>query len=165
MSKLEEIRRILDRSGDVVWSEQSTRRENLRYAGTYYDMVGLQVASRDPILESITLQEFSERLTGELVPLGPTNVAKCYEYEESRYDVVKTAAVYFTETIDEPGDDYGLERRIAVSIYPCEVMSEDLGVRATVDLSHYECPEPCAQGKQCMFAAKSEGFFFEVSRR
>ena len=164
MSKLEDIRRILNDDPDLVWNEQSVKGEHLRKEGVYYWVVGLQVARREPILHSEALQSFSERLTSALIPVGPVNVTKCYEYAETRRDVIKTATAYFTELIEELGKDQGLERRITVTMYPCQVMAENMGVRATIDLAHYECPNPCEQAQKCTFRALSGGFLYEASR-
>ncbi len=165
MSKLEKIRQILEETPGVTWVEQSTRREHLRREGEYYWVVGLQAASAEPILESKALEDFSGRLTRALVPAGAMNITRCYEYSESRYDVVKTAAIYFTEVIEEPGEDQGLERRITVTMYPCRVMAENMGVRGTIDMGHYDCPHPCAQAKKCAFKSRSEGFLYRHARR
>ncbi len=165
MNKLESIRQILRETPGVIWNEQLVKREHLRREDEYYWVAGLQVAPFEPILESEALQEFSERLTRALFPVGALNTTKCYEYSESRRDVVKTAAAYFTEVIEEPGEDQGLERRITVTMYPCRVMAENMGVRGTIDMGHYECPDPCKQAKKCAFRARHGGFFYEVIRR
>jgi len=165
MSKLERIRQILKETPGVAWSEQFVKREHLRREDECYWVTGLQIAPNPPILDSKALQGFSERLTQSLVPIGPMNITKCYEYSESKRDVVKTATVYFTELIEDAGEDHGLERRITVTFYPCQVMAENMGVRATIELSHYECPEPCKQAKKCAFRAQHGGFLYEASRR
>ncbi|MFO8101816.1 MAG: hypothetical protein R6U37_06605 [Dehalococcoidia bacterium] len=165
MSKLEKIRQILKGMPGVNWTEQAAKREHLRREGEFYRVVGLQVAPAAPILEAKALRDFSERITQALVPVGVANLSRCYEYSESRRDVVKTAALYFTEIIEEPGDDEGLERRITVTVYPCRVMAENMGVRGTIELGHYECPEPCAQAKKCSFKTRGEGFLYQFTRR
>ena len=122
------------------------------------------MAPKEPIVRSEPLQALSEQLTQSLIPIGPLNITKCYEYAEPRRDVIKTASVYFTETIEDIGEDQGLERRITVSIYPCKVMAENMGVRGTIDIRHYECPSPCQKAKDCIFRAAHKGFFYEASR-
>jgi len=165
MSKLENIKRSLQKHGGVNWIEQSARREHLRREGEYYWMVGLQVVPKKQILDSENLQRFSKRIIDTLSPIAPVNISQCYEYAESRRDVIKTAAVYFTEAIEEPGEDQGSERRIAVSVYPCRVMAENMGIRGTIDMGHFECPDPCSQAKNCAFRARFEGFIYQAARR
>lgn len=164
MSKLESIRRILQAHEGLTFTEMLVKREHLRHEGQYYRVVGLQVAPQDPILKSTDLEAFSDKLTELLMEVGPVNITKCYEYAESRRDVVKTAALYFTETIDDSGDEEGLQRRITVSIYPCRVMAQNLGIRATIDIGHYDCPSPCGKAAKCNFSSSWEGFFHEASR-
>jgi len=164
MSKLDSIRNILSEVENVNWSEHVVKREHLLREGEFYWVVGLQVSPSKTILDSTGLQGFSEQITESLMPVGPVNITKCYAYAESRRDVVKTAALYFTETIEEPGEENGLERRITVSIYPCRVMADNLGIRATIDLGHYECPEPCVKPGKCAFWSGREGFIHEASR-
>ena len=165
MSKLERIRHLLEEGNEISWNEQSVKREHLRLEGVHYWVIGLQVSPVEPILHFEALRNFSERLTSILIPVGPMNVTKCYEYAETKRDVIKTATAYFTESIGEPGKEHGLERRIMVTMYPCQVMAENMGVRGTIDLGHYECPAPCKQAQKCSFRARSGGFFHEVSRR
>ncbi len=165
MSKLEKIRQILKETPGVDWNEQSVRREHLRREGEYYWVMGLQVAPFEPILKSRDLQDFSERLTRALAPVGAMNITRCYEYSESRRDVVKTAAIYFTEVIGESGEDHGLERRITVSMYPCQIMAENMGVRGTIDMGHYDCPNPCKEAKNCAFKSRGEGFLYQYARK
>ncbi len=164
-SKLESIRQILAETSGVNWDEQLIKREHLRREDEYYWVAGLQVFPQESILTSEELQGFSDRLTQVLVPVGPMNITKCYEYSESKRDVVKTATVYFTETIGDVGEDQGLERRITVTFYPCRIMAENMGVRATIEMGHYECDEPCNQSKKCAFRARHGGFLYEASRR
>lgn len=165
VSRIDELRRILDTQDELDRDELSIRREHVRHEGLYRHLDSLKVFPRIPVLTSQGLQSLSEQVTSLLMPLKPVNVTKCYEYAETRRDVVKTASLYFTETIIEPGEDEGLERRITVTVFPCRSMAQGLGDRATIDLSHYECPEPCAKAKQCEFRAGSSGFFFDASRR
>ena len=164
MNKLENIRQILKETSRVTWNEQMVKREHLRREGEYYWVVGMQVAPEKPILQPDDLQSFSEDLTKSLIPVGPVNITKCYGYAETRRDVIKTATAYFTELIDEPGEEQGLERRIMLSMYPCRVMAQTLGVRGTIDLGHYECSSPCKQAPKCSFRARIGGFFYESSR-
>lgn len=165
VSRIEELRRILDAQDDLDRDELSVRREHVRQEGLYHRLDSIKVFPCAPVCTSQGLQSFAERVTALLLPVKPLNVTRCYEYAETRRDVVKTASLYFTETISEPGEDEGLERRITVTVFPCRAMALDLGDRATIDLSHYECPEPCAEAKQCEFRAGSSGFFFDASRR
>ncbi len=164
MSKLESIRQIIKESQGVIWDEQTVKREHLRREGEYYWVVGLQVFPQEPILNSSNLEVFSDRLTQSIIPVGPMNITKCYEYAETRRDVIKTATAYFIESIEEPGEERGLERRITVSMYPCQAMAKEMGVRGTIDVGHFECPSLCKQASKCGFRARSDGFFYDASR-
>jgi hypothetical protein len=152
MSKLEKIRKVLSSNSDIIWNEQSARLPYHRREGSYYS-VGIRVAPKEPILESQALQRFSEKLINELFPIGPTNISRCYEFPGVKRKVIKTGAVYYVETFEEPTQEKGMERWIAVSIYPCQVMAENLGFRSILEVRRYECPEPCAQAKKCTFRA------------
>jgi hypothetical protein len=164
MSKVERIRRVLDDATGVSWQEQAVKREHLRHEGQYYRLVGIQVWSAEPILKSSELEAFSDDISQLLIPVGPVNITKCYEYAETRRDVIKTAALYFTEKTGESGEENGLESRITVSIYPCREMAENLGIRGTIDIGHYECSAPCQKAGKCGFWSGKDGFFHEASR-
>ena len=151
MSKLDSIRRLLNENPDLVWNEQSSKREHLRHEGSYYYSIAIQVTPIEPILISFGLQKFSESLSKELAIIGTTNITECYEYSETNHDVVKTATLYYSEAIDLSEENDTTERRIAVTIYPCQVMSENMGVRGVIEIRHYECPDPCNQSKECTF--------------
>lgn len=151
MSKLEDIRQLLTDNPDLVWNEQTTKRERLRHKGSYYYSIAIQVAPKEPIVFSSELQKFSENLIGDLSRIEVSNITKCYEYAETKHDVIKTATVYYSEAISLPGQEDTVERRIAVTIYPCEVMAENMGVRGVIEIRHYECPSPCDKFKECTF--------------
>ncbi|NQT71294.1 MAG: hypothetical protein HQ553_00820 [Chloroflexi bacterium] len=151
MSKLDSIRQLLNNKPDLVWNEQSSKREHLRHEGSHYYSIAIQVAPTEPILTSFALKDFSEKLSLELAQIGTTNITECYEYAETKHDVIKTATLYYSEEINLPEEKDTTERRIAVTIYPCEVMSENMGIRGVIEISHYECPNPCEQFKQCTF--------------
>lgn len=165
MTKLENIKQFLADTGEVTWDEQSAKREHLRKEGEFYWVTGLQVAPGSPIPDSEGLQRFSRRIVEALMPLDPSNVSQCYEYAETRRDVVKTAALYFTELIETDGSVHGLENRIAVGIYPCRMTAEALGIRATIDLGHFPCPHPCEKARTCEFRVRHDGFIYYASRR
>ena len=152
MSKLDEVRKVLEDFPDIIWNEQTSRLPYHRRDGAYYS-VGFRVAPRDPILESEVLRSFSERVTRELLPIGPTNASRCYEFPGVKRKVIKTGTVYYLETIEDPGKDDGMERWIMVSIYPCQTMAEHMGFRSVIEVKRYECPEPCAKAKKCTFKA------------
>ena len=141
---------MLDNNSDLVWNEHSTKREHLRRSGYYYS-ISFRVAPKNPILESEPLQEFSKGLAAQLAPIGIDNATQCYEYAETRRDVIKTATLYYSDTAPSRGDLEITESRIAVTIFPCEVMSNDLGIRAAIEVGHYECPNPCGQSEDCAF--------------
>ncbi|MCL0058594.1 hypothetical protein M1O47_02780 [Dehalococcoidia bacterium] len=61
------------------------------------------------------------------------------------------AALYFSEAAEEGYD--GIERRIVISIFPCQVMVQNLGYRAIIEVGSYECPEPCESARKCAFKA------------
>ncbi len=163
MSKLEDMKRTLGKELGLHLSEQAVKREHLKREGEFHWSAGLQVAPQEPVLRAVDLRGFSERTAGALMKFKPTNMSKCYQYAESRRDVVKTATLYFTEKMDEPGDD-AYERRIMVTIYPCRVMAEDMGGRGTIELHHYDCPSPCAQEKKCEYKSGSKGFLYDAGR-
>ena len=152
MSKLEEIKKVLSSNPDIVWNEQSARLPYHRRNGSYYS-VGFRLAPKEPILESQALQNFAKRLIKELFPIGPTNISQCYEFPGVKRKVIKTGTAYYVETIEEPAKERGMERWITVSIYPCQVMAENMGFRSVIEVKRYECPEPCAQVKKCAFKA------------
>lgn len=149
MSKLEDIRRKLSENPEIVWNEQTIRRRHLRREG-WYEAVAFRTAPEVPILTSKRLQAFSADVMKLLLPIGPTNVSKCYEYAEAYRDVIKTAALYFVEPI-EGSPDGPTERRISVTVYPCTVMAEHQGVRGLIEIRHYPCPAPCAEARKCTF--------------
>ena len=145
MSKLESIRQLLNSKPNLVWNEHSAKFERLRHEGSYYYSTAIQVAPIEPILILADLKEFSENLSNELAEIGADNQTECYDYSETKHDVVKTATLYYSEEIDS------IERRIAITIYPCQVMSENMGIRGVIEVKHYECPDPCEQFKECTF--------------
>jgi len=150
MSKLDEIRSFLEDNPELVWDEQSVKREHLRHNGYYYS-ISIRVAPKDPILESEPLQEFSKGLVTQLAPIGIDNATQCYEYAETRRDVIKTATLYYSETATPQDEAEVTESRIAVTIFPCKAMSMDLGIRAVIEIGHYECPNLCPQSEDCTF--------------
>ncbi|MDY6911717.1 MAG: hypothetical protein SVM79_05090 [Chloroflexota bacterium] len=152
MSKLEDIKELLRSNPDLAWNEQTTRRPYLRADGTYYSHA-FRVAPKEPILTSKKLQSFSKYLTELLKPIGPTNITMCYEYPGPKRSVIKTSTVYYVETIEDEGKDRGKERRLTVSIYPCQTMAENMGIRGLIDIKRYLCPELCKQSKKCTFKA------------
>ena len=145
MSKLDSIRQLLNNKPELVWNEHSAKFERLRQEGSFYYSIAIQVAPKEPILIIADLKEFSEKLSNELAKIGTDNITKCYNYSETKHDVIKTATLYYSEEIDS------VERRIAVTIYPCQVMSENMGIRGVIEVKHYECPDPCEQSKECSF--------------
>ncbi len=151
MSKLDSIRQLLNNNPDLVWNEHSAKHEHLRHEGSYYYSTAIQVAPKEPMLFFAKLKELSDSLTRDLAPIGTTNITECYEYFETKHDVIKTATLYYSEEINLPEEKDTIERRIAVTIYPCEVMSENMGIRGLIEVSHYECPNPCKQFKECTF--------------
>lgn len=151
MSKLDSIRNLLSKKPDLIWDEKSSKRERLRHQGAYYQSVAIQVAPVEPILVSSEFQKFSENLSRELAKIGPSNITQCYEYAETKHDVIKAATLYYSEASDSAEEKDTTERRIAVTIYPCEVMSQNMGIRSVIEVGHYECPAPCDKFKQCMF--------------
>jgi hypothetical protein len=161
MSKLEEIRRTLAEIPDLTWNEQTVRRRHLRKEG-WYEAVAFRVAPKTPILTSKRLQAFSADVTKALLPIGPTNVTKCYEYAEAYRDVIKTAAIYFVEPIEGGARGDISEQRISVTVYPCAVMAAHEGVRGVIEIRHYPCPEPCEQGGKCTFRGYDSDPFSSV---
>ncbi|MBT4511372.1 MAG: hypothetical protein HOC20_04070 [Chloroflexi bacterium] len=156
MSKLDDIRSFLEDNPELVWDEQSVKREHLRRNGYYYS-ISIRVAPKEPIMESELLQEFSKNLVAHLAPIGIDNATKCYEYAETRRDVIKTATLYYSEATATQDEAEVTETRIAVTLFPCEAMSTDLGIRAVIEIGHYECPNPCSQSKDCVFKGYWKG--------
>ena len=159
MSKLEEIKQILGANPEITWNEQSARRRYLRSReGSYYS-VGLQVAPKKPLLQVNSLQRFTENLIKELIPTGPSSISRCYQFPAVKRQIVRIGTLYYSEVINDPEEQKEIERRITVSIYPCQMMAKTMGFRAQIELGGYECPEPCEFARRCIYRARKKLFF------
>lgn len=147
----------MDRNKNLICKIQSVTREHIRQEGLYYQSIAFQIAPLEPILTSEKLQSFSRQIVEKFSSLGPQSVAKCYEYAETKQDVVKLATLYFTEDIAPTEESPATERRISVTVYPCDPMTENMGIRGVINIGHYECPDPCEKSKQCSFAGQWKG--------
>ncbi len=155
MSKLDEIRQVLNKDPNLIWNEQSLTSQHLRREGSYCT-VAFSVAPKKPILDFTSLHSFTQKLEAELIPVGPTNRSECYDYAEAYRHVIKTATLYYSEPVNENVEGFN-ERRLSVTVYPCEVMAENMGVRGLIEIGYYECPTPCSQKKKCTFRGNSKG--------
>ncbi len=144
MSKLEVIKEVLAANPEVTWEEEGIQLAYHRLRSGYYYSTGLRVAPRKPILRVAPLRQFSAELVRQLIPLGPTSVSWCYIFP-GRREAVRLAALYFQDMQNN------LETTIKVSIYPCQVMAQNVGYRAIIELGGYECPEPCEFAPKCIF--------------
>ncbi|MCL0089338.1 hypothetical protein M1O54_03140 [Dehalococcoidia bacterium] len=150
MSKLEDIRRVLAEDPEITWEEEEIR---LPYHGSRsgdYCSLGFRVAPKKPTPTVPGLRRFAAELVGQLIPIGPVSVSHC-DIFLGRKEAVRMAALYFSEAAEEGYD--GIDKQLVVAIYPCQMMAQDLGYRAIIEVGGYECPEPCVSARKCAFKA------------
>jgi len=150
VSKLEDIRIVLAEDLEITWEEEEIR---LPYHGSRsgnYCSVGFRIAPKRPILSIPGLREFAAELVRRLIPIGPVSVSHCNIFL-ARKAAVRMAACYFSEAAEEGYDS--VDKHLVVAIYPCQVMAQNLGYRAIIEIGDYECPEPCESARKCAFKA------------
>lgn len=150
MSKLEDIRRVLAADPEITWEGEDIRLPYHRLRSGDYRSVGFRVAPKKPILGAPVLRKFSAELIRQLIPVGPNSVSWCSIFA-ARKVAIRLAALYFSEASE--GESDSRERRIVVSIFPCQVMAQNVGYRAIIEVGDYECPEPCEFASSCTFKA------------
>ena len=156
MNKLETIKKILGEKSDIAWMEEKAELPHHRSRSGYYYFHGIRIAPKDPLLDAPSLVKFSKSLIQELIGVGPSSVSHCYIFP-ARRRAIRLGTLYFLE---EGLND--VESRLAVSIYPCETMSKDVGYRAIIEIGDYECPEPCSRARRCSFKKSRYGFFIKM---
>ena len=152
MNKLESVKRILRAKSDIAWMEEEAQLPYHRFRSGYYWFNGIRIAPKDPLLDIPSLMEFSQGLIRELIPIGPVSVSHCYVFP-ARRRAIRLGTLYFLE---EGQND--MESKLAVSIYPCETMSINVGYRGIIELGGYECPEPCSKARKCIFKKSKHRF-------
>ncbi|MBM3119472.1 MAG: hypothetical protein FJ006_07995 [Chloroflexi bacterium] len=148
MDKLEAIRQILTASDDLSCVEEATQPHHLRRGSGYYRSYGFKVAPKIPVLTAQSLCKFSDGLARQLIPVGPRSISWCSIFAGKR-ESVRMSALYFCEATTEVSE--GVEMRINVSFFPCQVMAENVGYRGIIEIGGYECPEPCELASKCTF--------------
>lgn len=150
MSKLEDIRTVLAEDPEITWEGEDIRLPYHGLRSGYYCSVGFRVAPQKPILGASGLRKFSAELIRQLIPVGPNSVSWCSIFAARRV-AIRIAALYFSEAAEQGCDS--MEKRIVVSIFPCQVMARNMGYRAIIEVGGYECPEPCEFASRCIFKA------------
>jgi len=158
VSTLEQIEKVLNADSDITWNEQSARLPYHRSReGSYYS-VGLRVAPREPIPNERGLEQFTAKLMEKLIPIGPSSVSRCYNFPGVKRTIVRIGTLYYSEMIAGSAEQKDMERWITVSIFPCQVMAENMGFRGLIELKRYECPDPCKIAKNCAYKAPKKKY-------
>jgi hypothetical protein len=145
VNKLERVKEVLEAKSDIAWMEEEAELPYHRSRSGYYWFNGIRIAPKDPLLDVSSLMKFSQDLIRELIPIEPASISHCYLFP-ARRPAIRLGTLYFLE---ETQND--MESKLAVSIYPCETMSKDVGYRAIIEIGGYECPEPCNKARKCRF--------------
>lgn len=147
MSKLETVKQIIMASG-LSYVEEATQLLQPRHSSTYYRSFGFRVAPKKPVLTAQSLRKLSDELVRQLIPAGPSSISWCSIFAGKR-ESIRVSALYFSEPATDTST--GIEIRIRVSIFPCQVMAQNVGYRAMIEIGGYECPEPCEFASKCTF--------------
>ena len=153
MNKLDEIKKVLNENPDITWNEQSALLPYRRSRKGSYCSVGFRIAPKEPIPNERGLKYFTAELMDRLIPIGPSSVSRCYDFPGVKRQIVRIGTLYYFEMVEDPAEPNGMERWITLSIYPCQVMAENLGFRGLIELKRYECPDPCKVAKSCAYKA------------
>jgi len=154
MNKLEAIKKMLTAKSNIAWMEEMAQLPYHRSRPGYYYSHGIRIAPKDPILDVPSLLKFSESLIQELIPVGPSSISHCYVFPGKR-PTIKLGTLYFLDLGEEKND---VESKLAVSIYPCETMSINIGYRGIIEIGGYECPQPCHVARKCSFKTSKYRF-------
>jgi hypothetical protein len=157
VNKLETIRKILIAKPNIAWTEEKAQLSYPRSSG-YYNFHGIRIAPKGPLLDAQALQEFSQSLLQELIPIGPSSISHCYLFP-ARSPAIRLGTLYFLDIGEEDSD---VENRLALSIYPCETMAKDVGYRGIIEIGGYECPDPCRKARKCSFKTSKYAFFARI---
>lgn len=150
MSKLEVIRTMLEKNPEITWEAEEIRLPYHRSRSGDYCSLGFRVAPKKPTPTIPGLRQFAAELAQQFISIGPVSVSHCNIFL-GRKAAVRMAALYFSEAAAEGYDS--TDKQLVVAIYPCQVMAQNLGYRAIIEVGSYECPEPCESARKCDFKA------------